>query len=42
MALMTKELTEQEYKSTMTGKMKNVTGSAIPVVDIFFPINVTR
>lgn len=32
---MTTELTEQEYKSTMTGKMTDVTESAEPIVDIW-------
>ena len=31
----TKELTEQEYKSTFSGKMNNVTNSAEAVVNIW-------
>jgi hypothetical protein len=32
---MIKELTEKEYKSTMTGKMVDITETAEPVVDIW-------
>jgi len=32
---MTTELTEKEYKSTMTGKMTDATESAEPIVDIW-------
>jgi uncharacterized radical SAM superfamily protein len=35
MAPMTTELTEEQYKSTMTGKMIDVTQAAEPVVDIW-------
>ncbi|WP_276371929.1 hypothetical protein [Chryseolinea sp. H1M3-3] len=39
---MTIELTEQEYKSTMTGKMTDVTASAKPVVDIWPYVEILR
>lgn len=39
---MTTELTEQEYKSTMTGKMIDVTDSAEPVVDIWPYVEVLK
>jgi hypothetical protein len=42
MAPMTTELSEQEYKSTMTGKMTDVTESAEPVVDIWPYVEVLR
>jgi hypothetical protein len=42
MAPMTTGLTEQEYKSTMTGKMTDVTESAEPVVDIWPYVEILR
>lgn len=39
---MTTELTEQEYKSTMTGKMTDVTESAEPALDIWPYVEILR
>jgi hypothetical protein len=42
MAPMTVELTEQEYKSTMTGQMTDITESAEPIVDIWLYVEILR
>lgn len=42
MTATTKELTEQEFKSTMTGKMTDVTESVEPVVDIWPYVEILR
>jgi hypothetical protein len=42
MTPMTTTLTEQEYKSTMTGKMTDVTESAQPIVNIWPYVEILR